>query len=141
MFRPRAHKTKETKGNLPVRSRPEEKYLEWKPVFRAVFQYAFFYVRLRTYAQCASMNEFTCSEHSYVQYMYVKKTHHWKTALRFICERSAHYPDTYQRKKLTRKITLNRELKQVRTTTTLKKQSKFLYLKETMVTDYVLHIH
>ena len=24
----------------------------------------FFYVRLRTYAQCASMNEFTCSEHS-----------------------------------------------------------------------------
>ena len=24
----------------------------------------FFYVRLRTYAQYASMNEFTCSEHS-----------------------------------------------------------------------------
>ena len=24
----------------------------------------FFYVRLLTYAQCASMNDFTCSEHS-----------------------------------------------------------------------------
>ena len=33
----------------------------------------FFYVRLRTYAQYTSMNEFTCSEHSVPTYVYVGK--------------------------------------------------------------------
>ena len=34
------------------------------PLLRLFSSYAFFYVRLRTCAQYASMNEFTCSEHS-----------------------------------------------------------------------------
>ena len=41
---------------------------------------AFFYVRLRTCAQYASRNEFTCSEHSVRIYVRKKKTNHWKTA-------------------------------------------------------------
>ena len=41
---------------------------------------AFFYVRLHTCAQYASMNEFTCFEHS-VRIRRSKKTHHWKIAL------------------------------------------------------------
>ena len=39
---------------------------------------AFFYVCLRTCAQYASMNEFTCSEHS-VRIRRSKKTQHWKS--------------------------------------------------------------
>ena len=42
----------------------------------------FSYVRLRTCAQYASMNEFTCSEHSVRIRVRKKKTHDWKTALR-----------------------------------------------------------
>ena len=54
-----------------VAQRSREQYKCCFPVMR------FFYVRLRTCAQYASMNEFTCCEHSVrIHCTYVKKTHH-----------------------------------------------------------------